>query len=660
MVRKCYIYTRVSTANQVDGYSLDAQVMALREYAEYKGFKIVGEYCDAGKSGMRIQNRQEFTQMMDDIMSQKDDVEYVLVFKLSRFGRNSADVLRSIQTLEDFGVNLVSVNESIDSSTSNGKLTLTILSAVAEMEHENILVQFEAGRLQKIKTGAWTGGPIPFGYKNSEKGLVIDSHKAEIVRKIYELYGQENSSATSVANKLNESKYELTDPRTGKEKPFSYAFVTGVIDNPIYCGRVWYNRRTNKKDHNGNALKPDPSRAFMVKGEHEPIISEEQWDLAHEKRLALAELRKKAETNVHVLSGLVRCPVCGKGLVGVVCKTKHRNGIDGYCKPISYYYCRYSTKQNGQTCSFTRKLNQEIIDGLVYEIIGNLQFNEVAKAKLEKALCGNGTVESKEKELKKLRIALTDAELTKNRIAEQLDALNPLNSGYDKKYERLSLKLDEAYDNIDRLQKAVSETRKSLQILKGKNQSFSDISVYLSNIKLMLGKMTSEDKKEFCNSFIERIDVYPNERSDGRVIKNISFKIPLDFGGTEILKSTSSDDFITFSLDRSDLDFVLPEKGHIVMKTMADGSQKVIVNKPTYGAIKEFVMKKFGCKVSGLNIAQTKRKYGMDVGISYNKPSSAGNKVHRCTPEKEKMVLEALKHFDLLEQTTEYMEDEGK
>ena len=88
--KKCYIYTRVSTMAQTEGYSLDAQQEKLRKYAEYKNLEIAGEYCDAGKSGKSIKGRPAFQQMMEDVASQKDDVSYVLVFKLSRFGRNAA------------------------------------------------------------------------------------------------------------------------------------------------------------------------------------------------------------------------------------------------------------------------------------------------------------------------------------------------------------------------------------------------------------------------------------------------------------------------------------------------------------------------------------------------------------------------------------------
>lgn len=110
---KCYLYTRVSASMQVDGYSLDAQREKLRKYAEYEDMIIAGEYSDEGISGKNIQGRHEFKQMLNDIQNGKDDVSYVLVFKLSRFGRNAADVLNSLQLMQDFGANLICVEDGI-------------------------------------------------------------------------------------------------------------------------------------------------------------------------------------------------------------------------------------------------------------------------------------------------------------------------------------------------------------------------------------------------------------------------------------------------------------------------------------------------------------------------------------------------------------------
>ena len=88
-----------------------------------------------------MEGRPQFQQMLQDIESGKDNVDFVLVFKLSRFGRNAADVLSSLQRMQDYGVNLICVEDGIDSSKDAGKLMISVLSAVAEIERENILVQ---------------------------------------------------------------------------------------------------------------------------------------------------------------------------------------------------------------------------------------------------------------------------------------------------------------------------------------------------------------------------------------------------------------------------------------------------------------------------------------------------------------------------------------
>ena len=124
------MYTRVSTTMQIDGYSLDAQKTKMKAFCDYNEYAIAGEYEDAGKSGKSIEGRIAFNQMMDDIKSGKDEVSYVLVFKLSRFGRNAADVLATLQVMQDFGVNLICVEDGIDSSKDAGKLMISVLSAV--------------------------------------------------------------------------------------------------------------------------------------------------------------------------------------------------------------------------------------------------------------------------------------------------------------------------------------------------------------------------------------------------------------------------------------------------------------------------------------------------------------------------------------------------
>lgn len=211
---KCYLYTRVSTSMQVDGYSLDAQRDKLRKYAEYEDMVVAGEYSDEGFSGKNIQGRHEFQRMLQDIQDCKDGVEYVLVFKLSRFGRNAADVLNSLQLMQDFGVNLICVEDGIDSSKDSGKLMISVLSAVAEIERENIRTQTMAGREQKAREGKWNGGFAPYGYRLEKGELLIAEDEVDVIRTIFDRYIHTNDGVSGVAKYLNRQGFVKRCGRT--------------------------------------------------------------------------------------------------------------------------------------------------------------------------------------------------------------------------------------------------------------------------------------------------------------------------------------------------------------------------------------------------------------------------------------------------------------
>ena len=325
---KCYIYTRVSTAIQVDGYSLEAQKDKLRKYAEYQDYVIAGEYSDEGFSGKNIKGRLEFQRMLQDIQDRKDDVNYVLVFKLSRFGRNAADVLNSLQLMQDFGVNLICVEDGIDSSKDAGKLMISVLSAVAEIERENIRTQTMAGREQKAREGRWNGGFAPYGYKLVGGELLIAEDEAEVIRVIFDRYIHTNEGVSSLAKYLNDHGYVKKIRQNGTIPGFSDHFVKKVIDNPVYMGKIAYGRRrTEKKIGTRNEMHVVEQSEFPVyDGKHEAIISEADWNLAQEKRKKNAYRREKVHdvNHVHLLLGLLRCPDCGKPLYGNIAKA-HSN-----------------------------------------------------------------------------------------------------------------------------------------------------------------------------------------------------------------------------------------------------------------------------------------------------------------------------------------------
>ena len=529
--KKCYIYTRVSTMAQTEGYSLDAQQEKLRKYAEYKNLEIVGEYCDAGKSGKSIKGRPAFQQMMEDVASQKDDVSYVLVFKLSRFGRNAADVLKSLQLLMDYEVDLVSVDDAIDSSTQGGRLTLAILSAVAEIERENITVQFLSGKMQKLKEGGWPGGPIPYGYRKEDDKLVQHPQEAEIVKQIFDLYLHDGMLATSIVRYLNDNGYARVIK--GKVSPFKYDFITTVLDNPVYMGKIAYGRRrTEKKLGTRNEMHVVEQDEFPIyEGQHEAIISEEDWNLAQDKRKANAFRREKVidPEHAHILSGILKCPCCGKSLYGNIAKAHSKDKKTRY-----YYYCKNTLGATGHKCTFRVNIEQMEMNRMVAAIISAMvndpKFSKAIKEKIGTSV----DTEDLEKQLSTLQAQLRQTLGIKSRLERQMDTLDINDPYFDRKILDLQRRYDEQYGRIEEIETQIDEVKSQIQSIRQEKISGDNIYQLLLAFDEVYNAATEIEQKEFMRAFIERIDLYPEKQKDGNWIRNMVFNFPVPVNGQEV------------------------------------------------------------------------------------------------------------------------------
>ena len=628
----------MSTAAQIEGYSLEAQQERLRQFADYKDFQIVGEYCDAGKSGHSIKGRPEFLRMLDDITGEKDNISAVLVFKMSRFGRNAADILKSMQTLEDYDVNLICVEDGIDNSTSGGKLTMAILSAVAEIERENINVQFLAGRMQKLMKGGWPGGALPYGYRSVNKQAVVIPEEAEIVKLVFEKYLQDGASMNGIAIWMNDNGY--TRVVNGVEKPFTSDTIVNMLDNPFYAGKIMYNRRTNSKE-----IRRKPKEEITVDGIHEALVSLETWEKAQEKRALTGGGNEKVDEpeRVSLLSGLVKCPLCGNGLVATKNKRANKNH-GGYYKILHYYSCRGYRKSAGRTCSFRHTYNQEKLDAAVYEVVSNLTNDAAFEKALSSAMGGEESVEEYEKKAKAIRKDIHHQEHEKNRLGTELDNLDILADDYDVQYERVQDQIDDIYDRIEELERQLKKIKRKLKDAQNGIKSIDGIKTILENFDKFYSRMTCEERRELYRQFIERIEVYPEEQADGKILKSIYFNFPVYYGENAAMETwlsadNSPEDNIAFVLDCSETE-----------PTVAEA-------KATYAELRAYVLERAGLKVSSLYISQIKRKYGIEVGDAYNKPAEPTKHVPKCPKAKELAIMDALKAFRMLSEDTGYREE---
>ena len=152
--------------------------------------------------------------------------------------------------------NMICVEDGIDSSKDASKLMISVLSAVAEIERENIRTQTMAGREQKAKEGKWNGGFAPYGYKLENGQLLIADDEAEIIRIIYGRYIHTGDGIGAVAKYLNHNGYTKKLRQNNTISGFSESFVKAVLDNPVYMGKIAYGRRrTEKKAGTRNEMR---------------------------------------------------------------------------------------------------------------------------------------------------------------------------------------------------------------------------------------------------------------------------------------------------------------------------------------------------------------------------------------------------------------------
>lgn len=542
MRKKCYIYTRVSTAAQTEGYSLEAQTERLRKYADYKEMEVVREYCDAGKSGKSITGRPEFQRMLQDVSEERDGVAFILVFKLSRFGRNAADVLNSLQFIQDYGVNLICVEDGIDSSKDSGKLTITVLSAVAEIERENILVQTMEGRKQKAREGKWNGGQAPFGYDLDSKNstLVVNEEEAEIVRIIYDKFVHTDMGADAICNYLNQRGYTKKKVRGHELNYFARGLIMKILDNPVYTGKIAYGKNVTEKVKGTRdeyrRVKTDDY--LLADGLHEAIVDEETWEAAREKRkrTGVRFVKTHSLEHEHILTGLIRCPLCGGGMSGTV--QRRQNKKTGEYKDTFYYRCHHRKKVDGKICDYKPMLNQKMFNAEVEEFIRYMvagdEFRKFVQEKLEEKV----DVSALETEREQLQKQLKQVQGSKLKLIQMLDRLDTGDKHYTRKYQDMQ---DNLYDKVAEFEEAMKDIDAKIGASYGKEITGKKLYEFLLDFDILYDKMTDMEKKEFMNTFIEKIELknetVNNGTGQGSRIEHIDLAFPVYYGdckGTRI------------------------------------------------------------------------------------------------------------------------------
>lgn len=527
---KVYLYTRVSTAMQIDGYSLDAQKSRMRAEAVSKGYEIVGEYEDAGKSGKSIEGRVQFNRMIEDIKSGKDNVSFVMVFKLSRFGRNAADILSTLQVMQDYGVNLICVEDGIDSSKDAGKLVISVLAAVAEIERENIRIQTMEGRIQKAREGKWNGGFAPYGYKLVDGKLEIEKEEAQAIQMIFEQYEHTGIGANGIAKYLENHGIRKIQRQNGKNPLFDAKLIRDILENPVYCGKIAYGRRKTEKvlgTRNEYHLVHQDSY-LLVDGLHEAIVSEEDWQKAQMKRSAQAKkyehINKAGDTHIHMLSGIVKCPICGVGMYGNK-SIKKRDGKD--YKDFFYYSCKHRRMLCGHKCSYKKQVREELLDNAVAQVIMRITSDSKFAAMVQGKINMKVDTSAIDQEIADYERELRRYDAVKLKLEDEIDSLDPDDRHYIKRKADLDNRLYKMYDKIEDIENLLMTARKQKMTIEAEKLTGDNIYSILLCFEKVYEAMDAAERRQLMEILISEIQIHEARQPNGQWLKAIKFNLPI-------------------------------------------------------------------------------------------------------------------------------------
>lgn len=472
-------YVRVSTGKQ-DELSPDSQAKLLKDYAKSHGYVVSKIFYEVGISGRKADKRPEFQKMIGLAKSSDHPADAILVWKYSRFARNQEESIVYKSLLKKkHNVDVISVSEPLVDGPF-GSLIERIIEWMDEYYSVRLSGEVTRGMKEKAERGGYQARP-PLGYKivTHKEPPVIVPEEAEIVKLIFEKYANENLGIFEIARLLNMHNF-----KTSHGKEFERRSIEYILQNPTYCGMIRWNRTINES----NEIRPE-SEWIVTDGEHPAIISKELFDKAQEryKREYRPRGARPVSTYKHWLSGVVKCPACGR--------TMTANTIRNNTRVYSHFRCYGYTKG---------------------KCMAN---NSISSIKLEPAV------------LESIKTVLDNGKITYRKIEAKTDDTVDLKTILEDQIKKIDVKLQrikEAYMNgIDTMEEykenkqAVQEEKQHLEkqlseIKEEKSNSKDDDEDMLIRVKNVYDILSSDSvdattKNDVLRSVVEKI-VYEKDK----------------------------------------------------------------------------------------------------------------------------------------------------
>ena len=302
MKKQVGIWIRVSTEDQAKGESPEHHEQRARSYADLKDWEVVNVYHLEAVSGKAVLHHSEAKRMMADIKSGK--ITGLIFSKIARLARNTKELLLIADYFKEYNADLISLQESIDTSSPAGRFFYTLISAMAQWEREEIAERVSASVPIRAKLGKPLGGQAPFGYQWKDKKLVINENEAMVRSLMVDLF-LEHKRKRTVASILNDRGY-----RTRNKSRFSDTTVGRLLEDPISKGLKRANYTASNGQGRGWSLKEKENWVFT---EVPAIITEEKWNTVNEiLEIQARNSKQPLNKKTHIFTGFVFCFCGGK------------------------------------------------------------------------------------------------------------------------------------------------------------------------------------------------------------------------------------------------------------------------------------------------------------------------------------------------------------
>jgi|GEM_PF-200564 len=347
-------YARVSLENSRLLNSLSAQVNHYSNLIQNNlEWEYVGAYVDSGISGTTT-GRDEFQRLIADCEAGKIDI--VLTKSISRFARNTVDLLTTVRRFKEIGVDVCFEREGINSSSAEGEVMLSILASFAQEESRNTSENIKWAIRSGFQKGKQSSTQI-YGYSWDGANFILKPDKAEIVRLIFAEYLAGNSPHT-IVTKLAEMGAK---PMYGKK--FYLTTILSMLKNEKYIGTIIMqktfvaNHITKEKKKNNGELP-----RHIIENAHPAIIDRDTFDRVQERLNA-----RKITVERTVFTGKIHCEVCGLNFQR---STKHYKG-----NKAKVMGC--ANRKHGRPCDCdTKEIPEKVLEAVTAEVLGLAEFDE--------------------------------------------------------------------------------------------------------------------------------------------------------------------------------------------------------------------------------------------------------------------------------------------